>query len=106
MTTQRDEGLAMARFAYYGITTAEDEMEAERMNKELKPCPFCGNTGRCNSHPYAPNRYRAWVECDSCAASGPPVSSDISEAEAQLLAATLWNRRQESKNTPAGASEG
>lgn len=69
------------------------------MSQQLKPCPFCSNAGKVNSHPYSPGLYRAWVECESCAASGPPVSSDKSEDEARILAVNLWNSRIEAPTT-------
>jgi Lar family restriction alleviation protein len=70
---------------------------------ELKPCPFCGNASRIHAYPYGSSDYRAWVECDSCAATGPTVSSDVPEAEAGLLAETLWNRRKEQEKPQEGA---
>lgn len=60
----------------------------------MKPCPFCGNAGRVHSHPYGGGDYRAWVECDSCTATGPAVSSDLSEEEAGRLAVQLWEMRK------------
>lgn len=98
-----DEGLAMCQFAYYGITTAEDEKEAAMITEELKPCPFCGFSKasiKLGPPMVSSDVARGWVECEICSAVGPSVSSDISEDEARLLAATLWNLRRESKNTP------
>lgn len=68
----------------------------------MKPCPFCGNNGRVHAYPYGGGDYRAWVECDSCTATGPAVSSDKSEEEARLMAVELWERR-ETKQAPDGA---
>jgi hypothetical protein len=67
------------------------------MNYQLGPCPFCGFTN-LSINPIARikaggEKWRAWVQCGTCNAVGPSVSSDKSEDEAGLLAATLWNRR-------------
>lgn len=74
------------------------------MNQEnLSPCPFCGFTS-LTINPIARikaggEEWRAWVQCGTCNAVGPSVSSDKSEEEAQLLAATLWNRRKDDQFT-------
>lgn len=67
------------------------------MNQKLDPCPFCGRQASPQTGPpfVASDVARAWVQCDSCLARGPSVSSDVSEEEAQILAVTLWNRRKD-----------
>jgi len=62
------------------------------MNKELKPCPFCGNIDLCSldvdERATTPSRY---VECNKCYAKGPDTISCHSTSEA--IAA--WNKRSE-----------
>lgn len=71
------------------------------MTQQLKPCPFCGN-------PPSPTptlltvdaTFRAAIECGTCLARGPVVSSDRGQEEAERLAVILWNNRDEELDTP------
>lgn len=69
--------------------------------EQLTPCPFCGFTNldiKPVTYKIAGrDEWRAWVQCKTCLAEGPTVSSDKSEDEAELLAVTLWNGRKEIK---------
>lgn len=57
----------------------------------LLPCPFCNSNEVSQSYSYGPHKNEMnsrFVECENCAALGPPDDA-CSESEA----ARLWNRR-------------
>jgi Lar family restriction alleviation protein len=74
------------------------------MNKELKPCPFCGSTSlkvesKHNGRNCHTGTHSATVRCSKCHARGSTASSkagykiySVSE-EAINRAIELWNRR-------------
>lgn len=65
------------------------------VDKDLKPCPFCGESGYLGIA-FAQKVYSddSFVRCHNCGASGPP--SGISDAQARKL----WNERKEEKEHP------
>jgi Lar family restriction alleviation protein len=67
------------------------------MNKELKPCPFCGSEKlRCSEvEACGPdNTWTARLTCAECDADGPP-SEDWHDTRDQAVDAAFvaWNRR-------------
>lgn len=58
------------------------------MDKQLKPCPFCGSKN-VKVHGYD----KFWVECEECNCEGPSPSTGVFYDEESAIAA--WNRRAE-----------
>lgn len=113
MTTPLDEGLSMARFAYYGISTAEDEEEAERMSlaSEHQPEP---KPGQQNVADYVLRDIAERIEAGELkygtklqTFNGRDALWDAYQEALDLVMylrqAILERDAQESKNTPEGA---
>lgn len=59
-------------------------------DKELKPCPFCGNAKpRLMSEFYG----KTYITCDSCGAFGRIVSCVFGKEEAEEVVCRHWNKR-------------
>lgn len=59
------------------------------MNKELKPCPFCGSTDTDVLR--STDGVKFWGRCETCGAVGGVGSTDEE-------AAKLWNQRKEGED--------
>ena len=69
------------------------------MNKDLKPCPFCGNPKNYTEFFYHEDMlvtpYRGRVSCPYCWASVPSEGFFTTGNEAIASACTNWNKRAE-----------
>jgi Restriction alleviation protein Lar len=68
------------------------------MIRERKPCPFCGSDQVSMSFSAgmdSPEPRARFIECEECAAMGPPceISDHGSDAAAQEAAAACWDIR-------------
>lgn len=57
------------------------------MNKENKPCPFCGS-----DELYVEDEHPFWAGCDHCGAQGPSASTPYEAWE-------KWNKRSGEDDT-------
>ena len=64
------------------------------MNKELKPCPFCGGEAQINERYRSgtANRKMYWVNCKACGISQQ--NTNVSGYRYQSKAIDRWNRRE------------
>lgn len=69
------------------------------MKKDLKPCPFCGNTFlgcrmRVNPDEYL-HKYEAFIFCHMCGAEGKKAKSENEAPEEiqETFAINCWNER-------------
>lgn len=99
-----DEGLAMARYAYYGISTAADEEEAERMPDtlesitiELSPKELAYIIALIKPSLKAAGN---WIDEED---GGWIDGEGIEKLRAEVDYYKALLRRLESKNTPTGA---
>ena len=58
--------------------------EIERLEDQLKPCPFCG----CELVKLRANNQVWWVECADCTACGP-------SSRNFRIASSAWNGREQ-----------
>lgn len=99
MTTQLDEGLAMARFAYYGIVTAEDEQEAAMITANTPGAYHLGKSRKKGYH-----KRIDLEEVEALRQQGLSYSQIAARLDV-TIPAIKWQqrkRRQESKITPEG----
>lgn len=68
-------------------------MTIEKVEIQLKLCPFCGATASLESFAVRKG-YAATAFCDSCLAQIPTITYDTEE-EAKMEAIEAWNRRAE-----------
>lgn len=68
------------------------------MKKDLKPCPFCGNTYlgcRIRVNPDEYHKYEAFIFCHMCGAEGKKAKSEHEAPEGIQVARAIdcWNDR-------------
>lgn len=69
------------------------------MNKELKPCPFCGGAAELKGiNAMIGRKAQAYVRCKACGTTSGYFSENIAYC-ANEKAIEAWNRRYEDGNT-------
>ena len=69
------------------------------MNKELKPCPFCGGAAELEEkYAIMGQKVQAYVRCKACGTTSGYFSENIAYC-ANEKAIEAWNRRYEDGNT-------